>query len=251
MPCESFSPPPAGIAIGGDSFPGSTLSDHCLRYQNIPQIKMIVVLGELGGVDEYSLVEALKAGKVGKYNRQREWGCAGIRARTAGDAGRASLISNHWLRCSRRARRSGHKTILQAALALPYSCRAAHAFCSALGSTHIMQRLAVTSRTQITKPVVAWVSGTCAKLFKSEVQFGHAGARGGGADAESAQAKNAALAAVGAVVPESFEGFEGAIAATYKRLVEEGVVVPAPDVVVPGIPMDLEAAMKAGKVRDQ
>ena len=27
-----------GIAIGGDSFPGSTLSDHCLRFQNIPQV---------------------------------------------------------------------------------------------------------------------------------------------------------------------------------------------------------------------
>ena len=53
------------------------------------QIKMVVVLGELGGQDEYSLVEALKQGKV-------------------------------------------------------------------------------------TKPVVAWVSGTCARLFKSEVQFGHA-----------------------------------------------------------------------------
>ena len=53
------------------------------------QIKMIVVLGELGGRDEYSLVDALKQRKV-------------------------------------------HK------------------------------------------PVVAWVSGTCARLFKSEVQFGHA-----------------------------------------------------------------------------
>lgn len=51
-----------GIAIGGDTFPGSTLSDHCIRYQNIPQIKMIVVLGELGGTDEYSLVNALKTG---------------------------------------------------------------------------------------------------------------------------------------------------------------------------------------------
>ncbi|KAK9866628.1 hypothetical protein WJX84_006258, partial [Apatococcus fuscideae] len=49
-----------GIAIGGDVFPGSTLSDHCLRYQEIPQVKLIVVLGELGGQDEYSLVEALK-----------------------------------------------------------------------------------------------------------------------------------------------------------------------------------------------
>lgn len=46
----------AGIAIGGDVFPGSTLSDHCCRYQNIKDIKMIVVLGELGGTDEYSLV---------------------------------------------------------------------------------------------------------------------------------------------------------------------------------------------------
>ena len=40
-------------------FPGSTLSDHCIRYQHIPAIKLIVVLGELGGQDEYSLVSAL------------------------------------------------------------------------------------------------------------------------------------------------------------------------------------------------
>ena len=39
-------------------FPGSTLSDHCIRYQHIPAIKLIVVLGELGGQDEYSLVIA-------------------------------------------------------------------------------------------------------------------------------------------------------------------------------------------------
>jgi ATP citrate (pro-S)-lyase len=38
-----------GVAIGGDSFPGSTLSDHALRYEAIPAIKLIVVLGELGG----------------------------------------------------------------------------------------------------------------------------------------------------------------------------------------------------------
>ncbi|KAG8052027.1 hypothetical protein GUJ93_ZPchr0001g29542 [Zizania palustris] len=55
-----------GIAIGGDVFPGSTLSDHILRFNNIPQVKMMVVLGELGGKDEYSLVEALKQGKVQK-----------------------------------------------------------------------------------------------------------------------------------------------------------------------------------------
>ena len=49
-------------------------------------------------------------------------------------------------------------------------------------------RLQVTAMKEgrIRKPVVAWVSGTCAKLFKSEVQFGHAGAKSGG-QAESAQ----------------------------------------------------------------
>ncbi|KAL0040061.1 hypothetical protein WJX79_004660 [Trebouxia sp. C0005] len=152
-----------GIAIGGDVFPGSTLSDHCLRYQNIPDIKLIVVLGELGGHDEYSLVDALKSGKINK-------------------------------------------------------------------------------------PVVAWVSGTCAKLFKSEVQFGHAGAKSGGAS-ESAQDKNAALKAAGAIVPESFEGFEGIIKTTYDQLVEEGQIQPQPEYEVRAVPQDLEAAKKAGKVR--
>ena len=56
LPCACM---PAGIAIGGDSYPGSTLSDHCIRYQHIPAIKLIVVLGELGGQDEYSLVRFL------------------------------------------------------------------------------------------------------------------------------------------------------------------------------------------------
>ena len=41
---------------------------------------------------------------------------------------------------------------------------------------------------RVTKPVVAWVSGTCARLFTSEVQFGHAGAKSGG-EAESAQVR--------------------------------------------------------------
>ena len=28
-----------GIAIGGDVFPGSSLSDHVLRFNNIPQVR--------------------------------------------------------------------------------------------------------------------------------------------------------------------------------------------------------------------
>ncbi|KAL2453865.1 ATP-citrate synthase beta chain protein 2 [Abeliophyllum distichum] len=152
-----------GIAIGGDVFPGSTLSDHVLRFNNIPQVKMVVVLGELGGHDEYSLVEALKQGKINK-------------------------------------------------------------------------------------PVVAWVSGTCARLFKSEVQFGHAGAKSGG-EVESAQAKNQALREAGAIVPTSYEALEGAIKETYEKLVEEGRVTPVKEVTPPQIPEDLNTAIKSGKVR--
>ena len=37
-------------------------------------------------------------------------------------------------------------------------------------------------------PLPPQVSGTCAKLFKSEVQFGHAGAKSGGEE-ESAQVR--------------------------------------------------------------
>ncbi|KAG6764067.1 hypothetical protein POTOM_031524 [Populus tomentosa] len=152
-----------GIAIGGDVFPGSTLSDHVLRFNNIPQVKMIVVLGELGGRDEYSLVEALKQGKVNK-------------------------------------------------------------------------------------PVVAWVSGTCARLFKSEVQFGHAGAKSGG-EMESAQAKNQALKDAGAVVPTSYEAFETAIKETFEKLVEEGKISSVKEFTPPQIPEDLNIAIKSGKVR--
>lgn len=152
-----------GIAIGGDVFPGSTLSDHVLRFNNIPQVKMIVVLGELGGRDEYSLVEALKQGKINK-------------------------------------------------------------------------------------PVVAWVSGTCARLFKSEVQFGHAGAKSGG-EMESAQAKNQALREAGAVVPDSYEAFESVIKQTFDKLVEEGKITPVKEFIPPQIPEDLNSAIKSGKVR--
>ena len=55
-----------GIAIGGDRYPGSRLIDHVMRYEANPKIKMIVALGEIGGKDEYAIVEGLKAGKITK-----------------------------------------------------------------------------------------------------------------------------------------------------------------------------------------
>jgi len=32
------------------------------RFEHIPEIKMIAVLGELGGIEEYGIAEAVKAG---------------------------------------------------------------------------------------------------------------------------------------------------------------------------------------------
>ena len=55
-----------GIAIGGDRYAGSLLIDHILRYEANPQVKLIVCLGEIGGMDEYSIVEAVKDGRVKK-----------------------------------------------------------------------------------------------------------------------------------------------------------------------------------------
>lgn len=34
-----------GIAIGGDVYPGSTLSDHVLRFNNIPQVMLLCMMG--------------------------------------------------------------------------------------------------------------------------------------------------------------------------------------------------------------
>ena len=55
-----------GIAIGGDRYPGSKLIDHLMRYEANPKIKMLVALGEIGGTDEYNIVDALKNGKITK-----------------------------------------------------------------------------------------------------------------------------------------------------------------------------------------
>jgi ATP citrate (pro-S)-lyase len=152
-----------GIAIGGDAFAGSTLLDHLLRYEQIPEVKMLVCLGELGGAGEYEVVEALEQGRI-------------------------------------------------------------------------------------RKPLVMWVTGTCAKAFKTEVQFGHAGAKVGG-DRESADAKNAALRAAGAIVPDSYDDYGDKIRETYERLVAEGGITPAPEPDAPSIPLDFAKAVKEGVIR--
>lgn len=56
----------------------------------------------------------------------------------------------------------------------------------------------------LSKPLVAWCIGTCASMFASEVQFGHAGACAN-SNRETASAKNEALAKAGAHVPPTFD----------------------------------------------
>lgn len=152
-----------GVAIGGDRYPGSTMLQHLLRFEANPDVKMMVLLGEVGGVDEYEVVDALKTGRI-------------------------------------------------------------------------------------TKPLVVWNIGTCSKVFPTEVQFGHAGARAG-ADRETADAKNQAFREAGAVVPTSFDDFDAKIEETYERLVKAGKLVPRPDVEPPRIPMDYKTALKQGFIR--
>jgi len=55
-----------GVAIGGDRYPGSTFIQHMMRYEKNPNIKMMVLLGEVGGTDEYEVMEAMKKGRIKK-----------------------------------------------------------------------------------------------------------------------------------------------------------------------------------------
>jgi len=152
-----------GVAIGGDRYPVSTFMDHLLRYQQEPDVKMLVLLGEVGGVEEYKVCEAIKSGVI-------------------------------------------------------------------------------------TKPIVAWCIGTCADMFTTDVQFGHAGASAGAA-AETATSKNAALGEAGAHVPASFDELGDVIRAVYSDLVSRGVVVPKPEVPPPPVPMDYNWARELGLIR--
>ncbi|MCP4763295.1 MAG: ATP citrate synthase, partial [archaeon] len=152
-----------GIAIGGDRYPGSTLVSHLLRYEQNPDIKFMMMLGEVGGIKEYEVVEALEAGKI-------------------------------------------------------------------------------------TKPLIAWVTGTCAKIFPSQVQFGHAGAKSGVAT-ESADAKNAALRKAGAIVPDSFDQIGEIIRGEYERLKTERIIEEKEEIDPPIIPIDYNKAMQLGMIR--
>ncbi len=55
-----------GVAIGGDRFVGSVFIDNLLRMENNPQVKYMILLGEVGGTEEYKVIEAVKDGRIKK-----------------------------------------------------------------------------------------------------------------------------------------------------------------------------------------
>nr|AAQ75128.1 citrate lyase subunit 2 [Alvinella pompejana epibiont 6C6] len=55
-----------GVAIGGDRFVGSTFIDNLLRMEKNPDVKYMVLLGEVGGIEEYKVIEAVKSGEITK-----------------------------------------------------------------------------------------------------------------------------------------------------------------------------------------
>lgn len=152
-----------GVAIGGDRYPSTTFIDHLLRYEAEPKCKIMVLLGEVGGNEEYKVIEAVKSGKI-------------------------------------------------------------------------------------KKPIVAWAIGTCASMFKTDVQFGHAGSFAN-SQLETATAKNAAMKAAGFHVPDTFEDMPAVLEAVYKDLLDAGSIVPKPEVPVPKIPMDYAWAQELGLIR--
>jgi len=64
--CRSSNGVYEGVAIGGDRYPGSSFIDHILRYNDNPDVKMLVLLGEVGGTDEYEICNAIKSGRINK-----------------------------------------------------------------------------------------------------------------------------------------------------------------------------------------
>ena len=152
-----------GIAIGGDRYPGSTFIDHMLRYEADPNCKIMVLLGEVGGVEEYHIVKAIREGVI-------------------------------------------------------------------------------------RKPVVAWCIGTCAKMFTTDVQFGHAGSFAN-SDLETASAKNAALRQAGAFVPDTFEDLPVVLNKVFKALVNMDIIALQKEPEVPKIPIDFAWAQELGLIR--
>jgi len=100
----------------------------------------------------------------------------------------------------------------------------------------------------LTKPIIAWCTGTVAANFTYDVQFGHAGALAN-SDLETAHAKNKALREVGCFVPESFQDLGRLLKSVYDQMVDRSLIIPCKDVEPPKVPVDFQWAKKIGMVR--
>ncbi|KAG8527506.1 uncharacterized protein KY384_007658 [Bacidia gigantensis] len=161
--CQNTNGVYEGVAIGGDRYPGTTFIDHMLRYEADPECKLLLLLGEVGGVEEYKVIEAVKSGKI-------------------------------------------------------------------------------------TKPIVAWAIGTCASMFKTEVQFGHAGSMAN-SQLETATVKNSTMREAGFYVPETFEDMPSLLRKVYDDLVQKGSIKVEAEPVPPKIPIDYSWAQELGLIR--
>ncbi len=89
----------------------------------------------------------------------------------------------------------------------------------------------------ISKPLVAWVSGTSAECFPKDVQFGHAGAWAA-SKAETARAKNQLLKEAGVIVPNCYEDLPKTLSNAFQNLKTQGIVSDFMEPEIPQIPAD-------------
>lgn len=54
------------VSIGGDRYPGSNMIDHIYRYEKDPNVKMIMLLGEVGGKQELIIAQMVQKGLITK-----------------------------------------------------------------------------------------------------------------------------------------------------------------------------------------
>ncbi len=96
-----------------------------------------------------------------------------------------------------------------------------------IGGTMEYEIIEAKKKGLLKKPIVMWISGTCAEIFPFEVQFGHAGAKAG-SEQEGAKAKNEALKQAGIIIPESFERFEETIRKEFIKTIGSGMCIASP-----------------------
>ncbi|MCB0430792.1 MAG: ATP citrate synthase [Flavobacteriales bacterium] len=103
---------------------------------------------------------------------------------------------------------------------------------------------------EITKPLVVWVTGGCARLFPGEAQFGHAGASARN-ETETTEAKLEALRKSGIHVPESFDDLGSVLGKVFDQLKRNGKVRMPVEPKFPHVPVDFDEALRSKLIRNK